>query len=111
MTNAPATIAGTVQGVVGHGRAVVVLFPVDEARRETKLRGWSPCVQRETLGPSGRFQIPDVPDGDYFIAALDIRRMHDWPSLEFLDAGISVKAQRVSIVAGGTAVVDLRISR
>jgi hypothetical protein len=110
MTNAPATVAGTVQGVVGHGRAVVVLFPVDEARRETKLRGWSPCMQRETLGPSGRFQIPDVPDGDYFIAALDIRRMHDWPNLEFLDA-ISAKAQRVSIVAGGTAVVDLRISR
>ena len=110
MTRAPSMIAGTVQGVEGHGRAVVVLFPVDVEQRPTSPGGWSPCVRRETLGPSGRFQIPDVPDGEYSVAALDIRRIDDWPSLEFLET-ISRSARRVSILTGGTAMVDLRLSR
>ena len=110
MTRVPSTITGTVQGVEGHGRAVVVLFPVDVERRPTERYGWSPCVQRETLGPSGRFQLSDIPDGDYFIAAIDIRRMDEWPTASFLDA-ISQSARRVSIVTGRPAVVDLRVSR
>ena len=110
MTRVPSTITGTVQGVEGHGRAVVVLFPVDVERRPTERYGWSPCVQRETLGPSGRFQLSDIPDGDYFIAAIDIRRMDEWPTASFLDA-ISQSARRVSIVTGRSAVVDLRLSR
>ena len=110
MTRVPSTVSGTVQGVEGHGRAVVVLFPVDVERRPTQSYGWSPCVQRGTLGPSGRFQLSDIPDGEYFIAAIDIRRMDEWPAASFLDA-ISQSARRVSIVTGSPAVVDLRLSR
>jgi hypothetical protein len=104
-------ITGTVQDLDGaRGRAVVVAFPEDTARRTTGKTGWSPCVQQESVDASGRFRISNVPEGEYFVAALDIRRLDEWPRQELLDS-LSRSARRVSVRIEGTRPVDLRLSR
>jgi carboxypeptidase family protein len=111
LTRRTSAITGIVQNLdPGHGRAVVVTFPEDVARRTTGTSGWSPCMQYESVSGSGRFQISNLPEGDYFVAAIDLRRLDEWPSLEFLDV-LSRSARRVSVEIGVTKTVDLRLSR
>jgi len=106
MTDRPASLSGTVveSGGAPSSDAVVVLFPTDQSTwtgANDRLPRFIRIVPR-----TGRFQLPAVIPGEYFVAALDERDLDDWPSLATLKQ-ISARATRLRIAAAARQEVTL----
>jgi Carboxypeptidase regulatory-like domain len=105
LTNRPANVSGTVSN--GRGLAsdfTVVVFSRDEQR-------WiSPTRYILTARPDqqGRFRVPAMPAGDYYVAALDYVEPGRWTDPEFLQA-LRSQAVTLSITDGESKTIDLML--
>ena len=89
----------------------VLVFPLDRSRWFTG----SPYVQL-TAGPdvNGRYAVPDLPPGEYWVVALDVvegdATSGEWQTSELLSALIG-NARRVSLPERQNVTADLRLTR
>ena len=101
------TIAGVVRAPDGSnpGATAVVVFPTDRAARVNT--GMRPATLVSAVaGDSGSFWVAGMPAGDFFVAAIPQRRLHDWQSPARLDE-LERFATRVPLRWGQTVTVDL----
>jgi hypothetical protein len=103
-----ASIQGTVRGDAGTGAAVIV-FPVDRARWVDY--GADPLLIRsKSADQNETFLLKNLPEGEFFVVAVD-RSLHDaWRDPKFLEAASAV-ATRVSLKWGDKKTVDLQLSK
>lgn len=107
VTNAVASLAGSVrtQSGVAPDSALVVIFPVDPARRSNQ--GLFPSQMKSTtITPAGTYSFPALPAGDYFVAAIDRSRASTWHDPEYL-AQLERSAVRVSLAWGQPRSTDV----
>ena len=102
----PTSLSGTFQSASGQPAAqyFVVVFAADR-------RFWREGSRRsQSVRPStdGRFTFPQLPAGDYLLAALTDLEPGEWQRPEFLEQ-IAGSAIKVSIAWGERKVQDLRI--
>jgi protocatechuate 3,4-dioxygenase beta subunit len=108
MTTKGASVNGTVSDETGRqvDDATVVVFPAD--RRlwlDAHPRMLRFKTERALLGV---YRFSSIMPGDYFFAAVDERRMDDWPALKFLES-IAAGASRVRIASGELRTLPLKI--
>jgi hypothetical protein len=85
---------------------VVLVFPTDRAL-------WRPKARRLVLmrpATDGRFTTPDLPPGEYYIAALTDVDPNDWQHAAFLDTVVGASL-KLTIDEGGQKTLDLRIDQ
>jgi len=73
------------------------VFPVDRASWLTAHDHLAGFARARSL--DGTYRFAHFVPGDYFIAALDERRVHDWPRAAFLES-LAVHAPPVRINPG-----------
>jgi len=98
-------LSGTLQ-VAGGGRVAdyaVVVFPVSPMLRTPPARG----VRLVRPATDGRYVVPDLPAGEYFVAPIDAPRGDGWQDPGVLD-GIAAAATRITVPEHGRATADLR---
>jgi len=107
MTKQRTVVGGTVRdGVSPTTDAVVVIFPEDAARwprprAEQLFRTVSPS-------PDGRYEVLDLPQGTYLVAAVRGPELNSWPSPSSLQS-LRAAASRVQVTFGQPAVVDVQV--
>jgi protocatechuate 3,4-dioxygenase beta subunit len=108
LTKASTSLTGVLTNRSGFptADAEIVLFPVDRTQWDTDRDERRFHAQRADA--AGRFQLRDLPAGEYFAAAVDESQMDDWSGTAFLDA-IARTATRVQIAPGRPAVLNLRV--
>ena len=104
--DAPTTLSGTLQSASGQptARYFVVVFAADR-------RYWREGSRRSVaVRPStdGRFTFPELPAGDYLLAALTDVEPGDWQRAEFLEQ-LAPAAVRITIGWGERKVQDIRV--
>lgn len=91
---------------------VVVVFPIERARRPTAQYGHPGLTGRLSrfVGPplAGNVVVDDLLPGEYLLAALDPADAETTPDAEWY-ASLEPLAQRVTLDEGGTLAVSLRI--
>ena len=106
LTNRTAELTGRVLDDTGQPAppAAIVRFPADPAKW-TALVNWRGPTSRQ----DGTYVMPDVPPGDYLIAALPIDAMKDlwWP--DDFDR-VAAVAERVTVLDNDRRTADLRLS-
>lgn len=110
MTDRPSPIRGTVNTATNQpvADATVVLFPVDRTTwPSARIRSLRFQTSRALRGV---YDFPNVPAGDYFIAALDEMTMDPWPSAAFLQR-TAASASRVTVRQGSAQTIELAIAR
>jgi hypothetical protein len=98
LTDRKVDITGVVTDRGVPAAAGVIAFPV-ERERWTDF-GWEAARFRTTRSStSGEYRLTPLPAGDYYVVAVDARRMNDWTNREFL-AAVAPLATRVSATWG-----------
>jgi hypothetical protein len=110
MTDRPSPLGGRIVDSTGHvvRDATVVVFPVDRASWPTahdQLAGFA-----RTRSLDGTYRFGHLVPGDYFIAAVDERRMDAWPRAAFLEAAAKL-ASPVRIAPGERRTLQLTLPR
>jgi hypothetical protein len=92
----------------GPAPAAVIAFPVD---RERWLNySWEPRLFRTTqAGSTGAYRLRQLPEGEYYLIAVDTARVDAWTDPKFLAAAVPL-ASRVSITWGDKKVQDLTVA-
>jgi hypothetical protein len=109
LTHRPSSISGTVRNSSGATReGIVIAFPIDRAEW-IDLGDRNRRLLKASATSDGRFRLPLVPAGDYYLAILDAARAGEWPSPDLFDSLIPF-ATRVSLSAGEDRVTDLRLA-
>ncbi len=92
MRDRASPLEGTVVGADGAlvEDATVAVFPIDRRLWPGALSGLMRFSTTRAIG--GRFAFAHVVPGDYFVAAVDERRMDEWPSEAMLKALVSIAA-------------------
>jgi hypothetical protein len=108
MTDRPSPLDGRIVDAAGNAvrDATVVVFPVDRdswATAHDELAGFA-----RTRSLDGTYRFGHIVPGDYFIAAVDERRMGDWPRARFLEA-IAKQASPVRIAPGESRILNLTL--
>jgi hypothetical protein len=108
MTERPSPLDGGIVDATGNAvrDATVIVFPVDRASWPTahdRLAGFA-----RTRSLDGTYRFEHLVPGDYFIAAVDERRMGDWPRAGFLEA-IAKRASPVRIAPGEPRTLELTL--
>jgi hypothetical protein len=104
LTSRRTTVTGTVFGAPG-ATAAVIAFPVE--REEWTDYGWDPRrVRTARRGSNGTFEIEGLPQGDYFMIAVDVMHINAWAEPAFLAAAAQL-ATRISLDWGEKATLDL----
>jgi len=107
LTSRRPVVNGTVQGADGPARAAVLVFPQDRTRWVNF--GWDPTwLQTRGAAANGAFMFDTLPEGEYFIAAVDMTLRHGWTDPEFL-ARLVPSASRLSLRWGADTTVNLRV--
>jgi Carboxypeptidase regulatory-like domain len=108
MTDRPSPLDGRIVDATGTvvRDATVVVFPVDRASWSSAHDGLAGFARTRSL--DGTYRFGHLVPGDYFIAAVDERRMHDWPRPGFLEA-IARQASPVRIVPGEPRTLKLTL--
>jgi hypothetical protein len=99
MTDRPSPLDGSIVDAAGDAvrDATVVVFPADRTTWPTAHDHLLAFARTRSL--DGTYRFAHLVPGDYLIAALDERRMGDWPRAEFLEA-IAKQASPVRIGPG-----------
>ena len=99
MDDRPSPLAGRIVDATGTvvRDATVVVFPVDRKSWPTAHDHLAGFTRTRSL--DGTYRFEHLVPGDYFVAAVDERRMDDWPRAGFLEA-IAKQASAVRIVRG-----------
>jgi len=101
----------SVTGSVSDGRGqsvadyTVVVFAEDRAR-------WGPNTRFVAVGrpnQDGRFQVTDLPPGDYLAVALDYVQTGEWYDPAFLER-IRSRGTALTLARGDTKVIELKIT-
>lgn len=102
----PTDLSGTVSTTPGPLTPAdsVVVFPVDPARLDNPDR-WARWIKPD---PHGRFELRDLPEGDYGVVALRDVDDATWATRQFLDSVRSM-ALTVRLIAGETTKVSLTV--
>jgi hypothetical protein len=104
LTDKVASIQGNVVGRPGSVAAVIV-FPVE--RQQWTNYGWRPPRFRTTrAGPTGAFQLAQLPAGEYFLVAVNPAQIDFWSDPQFL-AAASIRATRVTLAPGERKTLDV----
>ena len=104
LTDRLASIHGNVAGRPG-STAAVIAFPAE--RQQWTNYGWRPPRFRTSrAGPSGAFQLTQLPAGEYFLVAVKPEQIDAWTDPQFL-AAASIRATRVSLAWGDKKTLDL----
>jgi hypothetical protein len=104
LTDKLASIQGNVAGRPG-STAAVIAFPAE--RQQWTNYGWRPPRFRTSrVGPSGTFQLTQLPAGEYFLVAVKPEQIDAWTDPQFL-AAASIRATRVSLAWGDKKTLDL----
>ena len=108
MTDRPSPLSGRIVDTTGTlvRDATVIVFPVDRGSWPTAHDGLSGFVRTRSL--DGTFRFGHLVPGDYFIAAVDERRMDDWPRAGFLEA-VAKQASPVRIATGEPRTLKLTL--
>jgi hypothetical protein len=106
-TNQPARVSGKVRlgnGAIAHGAAVVI-FPVDTSQWGSAVP-FKPIHFQRVRPNNGDYVIAPLPEGDYFIAAVDDALLESWPQRALLSA-MAGTAERLRLARGDAAIRNL----
>jgi hypothetical protein len=106
-TKVPA-LSGVVRDNNGPASSVVMAFPVERER----WVGYGLEPRRFRTVPSGfdgKFKFSDLPQGEYFVVAVDAKHVDQWVDPKFL-AAASTGATRVALKWGETITRDLTVA-
>jgi hypothetical protein len=108
VTNNFAQVSGTVADPRGLAVAAQVFaFPVEQDRWANY--GWTPLrIRSVPAGSSGSYRVENLPEGDYFVIAVDASKGNAWLDPKFLAAAAPL-ATRVSVKWGEKPSVDLKV--
>jgi hypothetical protein len=108
MTDRPSPLDGRIVDTAGNAvrDATVIVFPVDRASWPTGHDDLAGFARTRSL--DGTYRFEHVVPGDYFIAAVDERRMDDWPRAGFLEA-VAKQASPVRIAPGQPRTLKLTL--
>lgn len=99
-------VTGVVSTNDGPVRAAVIAFP--QNRERWANFGWNPlAIQSVGSTETGTFTIDSLPEGDYFVVAIDPKLRNEWNNPEFL-AGLAAQATKISLKWGDAITADLR---
>lgn len=107
LTTKVPTLAGVVRGNDGPASGVVIAFPAERER----WVGYGLEPRRFRTAPSGldgAFRMVDLPQGDYFLVAVDAKDINRWVDPTFLAAAAPL-ATRVAVRWGASITQDLKI--
>jgi len=109
LTTRKIEITGTVSDGNGPAAAAVIAFPVDPSRWTNF--GWNPSNFATTrTGSTGAFSFDRLPEGEYYLVAVDRAQLNSWVDPRFLAAAVPFAA-RVSVRWGDTRAQDLTVAR
>ena len=108
MTDRPSPLEGLVVDSAGNvvRDSTVVVFPVIRTTWPTAHAWLTGFAQTRSL--DGTYRFEHLVPGDYFIAAVDERRMGDWPLAAFLEV-IAKQAAPVRIAPGESRTLKLTL--
>ena len=107
LTNKKIEITGTVSDKNGPAIAGVIAYPTE--RSQWTNFGWSPANFATTRsGSTGAFSFDRLPEGDYYLVAVDRSQLDSWVDPRFLAAAVPFAA-RVSVRWGDTVKQDLTV--
>ena len=107
LTTKVPTLTGVVRDAEGLASGVVIAFPVERER----WVGYGLEPRRFRTAPAGldgTFRVVDLPQGDYFLAAVDAKDINSWVDPKFLAAAAPL-ATRVTLKWGASITQDLKI--
>jgi hypothetical protein len=109
MTDRPSPLDGQIVDASGNlvRDATVVIFPVERAtwlKAHDRLAGFE-----RTRSLDGTYRFEHLVPGDYYVAAVDERRMGDWPRARFLET-IAKQASPVRIAHDEPRTLKLTLS-
>jgi hypothetical protein len=106
LTDKSSSIKGVVRDDQGPAVSAVILFPVDRTRWVNY--GWRPIsIQSSRSGQDGSYQLQSLPEGDYFILAVDVAQVDAWVDAAFLTAA-ATQASHIQLSWGDTKTLDLK---
>ena len=108
MTDRPSPLDGRIVDTTGNTvrDATVIVFPVDRASWPTGHDDLAGFARTRSL--DGTYRFEHLVPGDYFIAAVDERRMGDWPRAGFLET-VAKQASPVRIATGEPRTLKLTL--
>jgi hypothetical protein len=108
LTDKLTQLGGGVHDSHGPVAAGVIAFPVDPALRTNY--GWNPRrFKTARSSTAGTFTMSGLPEGDYFVIAVDRSQIDAWTDAKFLAAAEPL-ATRVSLKWGEQKSVDLTVN-
>ena len=108
LTDRLTKLTGTVRDSQGPANAAVIVFPL--SRERWTSYGWTPRLLRTARSASnGAFELPYLPDGEYYLVAVPIKQADLWSDAKFLAAAAPL-ATRISIKWGDTLTQDLAVA-
>lgn len=109
LTNKFAEIAGVVRGDNGPAAGAVLAFPVE--RERWTGYGWTPLRLLSTpAGSDGSYKLQRLPEGEYFVIAVDSAKSNAWLDPKFLAAAVA-HATRISVKWGEKPTLDLTLAK
>jgi hypothetical protein len=109
LTDKKTQITGTVSDGSGPATAGVIAFPVDPSRWTNF--GWHPAHFATTRsGSSGAFSLDGLPEGDYYLVAVDRSQLDSWVDPKFLAAAVPFAA-RGTLKWGETHTRNLTVAK
>jgi hypothetical protein len=109
LTDKKIEIKGIVTDSNGPAVAGVIVFPADRTRWTNF--GWSPTHFATTRsGSTGAFTFERLPEGEYYLVAVDRSQLDSWVDPKFLAAAVP-SAARVSLKWGDSRTQDLVVAK
>jgi hypothetical protein len=109
LTDKKTQITGTVSDGGGPATAGVMAFPVDSSRWTNF--GWHPAHFATTRsGSSGAFSLDGLPEGEYYLVAVDRSQLDSWVDPKFLAAAVPFAA-RATLKWGETHTRNLTVAK
>jgi hypothetical protein len=107
LTNKFAEVTGYVRDDRGTAAAAVIAFPVE--RERWTGYGWTPArLLSVAAGSNGAYILDKLPEGEYFLVAVDATKSNAWVDPAFL-AAAAPHATRISVKWGQKSALDLKV--
>ncbi len=109
LTDKFAQMTGVVRDDRGPVAATVIAFPVERDR--WRGYGWTPrLLQSAPAASDGSYRLKELPEGEYFVLAIDAAQSAEWMDPKFLAAAAPF-AKQISVKWGDTSSLDLKVIR